>query len=209
MAAKGPSMDLSSFQDIMTCILGILILIILLTGIDASQITVLVATPKEDSADDKTPAFFECRHNQLFFISLKELGEICDKKTEALKDLAQGNESEFLKQAAQSILSYNGFNLDYTYALMGRYVLTPEPEAEGYKMENYPTEDETMWFGSKLAALNPETAFICFFVRPDSFKIFQMARGIAWLKGFNVACELQDPANPIIIGPGGERVLQQ
>ena len=71
-------------------ILGILILIILLTGIDASQITVLVATPKEDSADDKTPAFFECRHNQLFYISLKELGEICDKKTEVLKDLSQG-----------------------------------------------------------------------------------------------------------------------
>ena len=209
MAAKGPSMDLSSFQDIMTCILGILILIILLTGIDASQITVLVATPKEDTADDKTPVFFECRGNALYYISLAELSEVCDKKTEDLKDRTAGNEAEFLKQAAQTILSYNGFNLDYTYALMGRYVLTPDPDAEGYKMDNYPVEDDTMWFGSKLAALNPETSFICFFVRPDSFKMFQMARGIAWLKGFNVACELQDPGNPIIIGPGGERVLQQ
>ena len=209
MAAKGPSMDLSSFQDIMTCILGILILIILLTGIDASQITVLVATPKEDTADDKTPVFFECRGNALYYISLAELGEACDKKTEELRDRTAGNEAEFLKQAAQTILSYNGFNLDYTYALMGRYVLTPDPDAEGYKMENYPVEDETMWFGSKLAALDPQTAFVCFFVRPDSFKMFQMARGIAWLKGFNVACELQDPGNPIIIGPGGERVLQQ
>ena len=183
MAAKGPSMDLSSFQDIMTCILGILILIILLTGIDASQITVLVATPKEDTADDKTPVFFECRGNALYYISLAELSEVCDKKTEDLKDRTAGNEAEFLKQAAQTILSYNGFNLDYTYALMGRYVLTPDPDAEGYKMDNYPVEDDTMWFGSKLAALNPETAFICFFVRPDSFKMFQMARGIAWLKG--------------------------
>ena len=209
MAAKGPSMDLSSFQDIMTCILGILILIILLTGIDASQITVLVATPKEDTADDKTPVFFECRGNALYYISLAELSEVCDKKTEDLKDRTAGNEAEFLKQAAQTILSYNGFNLDYTYALMGRYVLTPDPDAEGYKMDNYPVEDDTMWFGSKLAALNPETSFICFFVRPDSFKMFQMARGIAWLKGFNVACELQDANNPIIIGPGGERVLQQ
>ena len=33
--ASGPSMDLSSFTDIMTCVLGILVLIILLTGIDA------------------------------------------------------------------------------------------------------------------------------------------------------------------------------
>ena len=107
------------------------------------------------------------------------------------------------------MLTYNGFNLDYTYALMGRYVLTPDPDATGDTLATYPSVDETTWFGSKLAALNPETAFICFFVRPDSFRIFQMARGIAWLKGFNVACELQDPGNPIIIGPGGERVLQQ
>ena len=51
--ASGPSMDLSSFTDLMTCILGVLVLIILLTGIDASQITVLVATPKEMTSDDK------------------------------------------------------------------------------------------------------------------------------------------------------------
>lgn len=64
--ASGPAMDLSSFTDLMTCILGVLVLIILLTGIDASQITVLVATPKEMQGDDKSPVFFECRKNQLF-----------------------------------------------------------------------------------------------------------------------------------------------
>ena len=73
MASKGPAIDLSSFTDLMTCILGVLVLIILLTGIDASQITVLVATPKEITADDKSAVFFECRKNQLFQISLEEM----------------------------------------------------------------------------------------------------------------------------------------
>lgn len=209
MAAKGPSMDLSSFQDIMTCILGILILIILLTGIDASQITVLVATPKEDASDDKKPVFFECRGNALFSISLDELAAACDAKTEELKVQTGGNEAEFLKQAAQTILSFNGFNLDYTYALMGRYVLSPDYTAAGYVIENMKAENDSTWYGTRLAALDPETKFLCFFVRPDSYKSFQQARSLAWLRGFNVACELQDERNPIMIGPGGERVLQQ
>ena len=72
-ASSGPAMDLSSFTDIMTCILGVLVLIILLTGIDASQITVLVTTPKELSGDDKSPVFFECRNKMLFHISPDEL----------------------------------------------------------------------------------------------------------------------------------------
>lgn len=116
--ASGPAMDLSSFTDLMTCILGVLVLIILLTGIDASQITVLVATPKEMSSDDKSPVFFECRKNQLFSISIEELKKACDEKTKELQEKVQGDETEFLKQASQTILEINGQKLDYTYALM-------------------------------------------------------------------------------------------
>ena len=146
--ASGPSMDLSSFTDIMTCVLGILVLIILLTGIDASQITVLVATPKEITGDDKSAVFFECRKNQLFQISLEEMKKACDAKTEELREKAKNDQNEFLKIAAQTMLDVDGQRLDYTYALMGKYVLLPNLEAEGYAFERYLQENETMWFGS-------------------------------------------------------------
>lgn len=209
MAAKGPAMDLSSFMDIMTCILGILILIILMTGIDASQITVLVSTPKEGLGDDKSPVFFECRNKQLFHISLDELKRACDEKTKQLQERVANNEDEFLKQAAQTTIDLDGQRLDYTYALLGKYVLTPIPDAEGYKFERYLRETDQMWYGSRLAAMNPEDQFVCFLVRPDSFKIFQQARALAWMRGLNVACELQDANNPIMIGPGGDRIYMQ
>ena len=207
--ASGPQMDLSSFTDLMTCILGVLVLIILLTGIDASQITVLVATPKEMQADDKSPVFFECRKNQLFQISIEELKKACDAKTEELREKVNGDETEFLKQAAQTMLELDGQKLDYTYALMGKYVLLPIPEAEGYKLESQKNETPDKWYGSRLAAIDPETQFICFLVRPDSYRIFQRARNLAWIKNLNVACELQDEKNPIMIGPGGERMYMQ
>lgn len=209
MAAKGPAIDLSSFTDIMTCILGVLILIILLTGIDASQITVLVATPKEMTGDDKSPVFFECRKNQLFQVSLEELKKQCDAKTEELRERVKGDENEFLKQAGQTVMELDGQRLDYTYALLGKYVMQPIPEAEGYKFERYLDENDQMWFGSRLAKINPDTQFICFFVRPDSYKVFQQARSLAWIRNINAACELLDEKDPIMIGPGGDRLYSQ
>ena len=209
MASKGPAIDLSSFTDLMTCILGVLVLIILLTGIDASQITVLVSTPKEGLGDDKSPVFFECRNKQLFQISIDELKKACDAKTEELKERVAGDQTEFLKQAAQTSMELEGQRLDYTFALLGKYVLTPVPDAKGYVMERYLRETDEMWYGSRLAKINPETQFVCFLVRPDSFKIFQQARALAWLRGISVACELQDEKNPIMIGPGGDRIYMQ
>jgi hypothetical protein len=207
--AKGPELDLSSFTDILTCILGILILIILLTGIDASQIQVLVSTPKEHTGDDKSPVFFECRNQSLFHISLDGIKQAVDAKTEAIRENVQNNEAEFLKAASQTQMEIEGQRLDYTYALMGRYVLFPIPEASGYQFEKFLEETDEMWFGSRLAALDPQTQFICFFVRPDSFKVFQQARALAWLRGFDVSVELQEEKNPIMIGPGGDRLYVQ
>jgi hypothetical protein len=207
--AKGPELDLSSFTDILTCILGILILIILLTGIDASQIQVLVSTPKEHTGDDKSPVFFECRNQSLFHISLDGIKQAVDAKTEAIRENVQNNEAEFLKAASQTQMEIEGQRLDYTYALMGRYVLFPIPDASGYQFEQFLEEKDTMWYGSRLASLDPQTQFICFFVRPDSFKVFQQARALAWLRGFDVSVELQEAKNPIMIGPGGDRLYVQ
>ena len=207
--ASGPSMDLSSFTDLMTCILGVLVLIILLTGIDASQITVLVATPKEMTSDDKSPVLFECRSNQLFQISVDELKKAVDMKTEEIREKVQSDPNEFLKLAGKSFLEVEGQQVDYTFALTGKYVLTPIPGAQGYKFERFMDETDQMWFGSRLAVINPETQFLCFFVRPDSYKVFQQARSLAWMKNINVSCELLDEKDVIRLGPGGERVLPQ
>lgn len=209
MANQGPAMDLSSFTDIMTCILGILVLIILLTGIDASQITVLVSTPKELTSDDKSPVLFECRDNQLFSISVEELKKAVDAKTEELRVRVQSDQSEFLKLAGQSFIEVEGQRIDYTFALTGKYVLMPIPEAQGYRFDNYRNETDQMWFGSRLAAIQPETQFICFLVRPDSYKVFQQARAVSWVRGINVSCELLDEKDVIRLGPGGDRIFAQ
>ena len=211
MAQKGPSMDLSSFQDIMTCILGILILIILLTGIDASQIVMLVATPRQDPNDDRRPVLFECRNNQLFRIDAEKLKKICDEKNNEIFENVNGDKNEYLKQVSTTTIKVDGQRLDFALSLTGRYLLYPDDSAEGYTLpEKVRDETADMWFGSQLASLDPTKQFICFFVRPDSFTTFQKARSLAWLRDFSIACELQQPRNPIILGDmSGELVLPQ
>lgn len=207
---QGPSIDLSSFLDIMTCVLGILILIILLTGIDASQIQVLVATPKELSGDTRSPVFFECRNEQLFEIDYQGFKDAVDKKIEELWEKVQHNEEEFIRESAVTYITVGGYQLDFTQAMIGKYALRQVKDAQGYKLEGaLSQETPDKWFGGRLAAIDPETQFICFFVRPDSFSLFQKARSLAWQRDINASCELLAPNDPIIFGPGGNKVTVQ
>lgn len=208
--SKGPQMDLSSFLDIMTCMLGILILIILLTGLDAADIKVLVPTPRENTDNDKRPVFFECRNDSLFLISIDEIKKAVDEKTEEILARVNNDEGEFLKESASTKIKLGGYLLDYSYSHVGKYALSILPDAEGYKFGNYKTELETEgWYGSIIKSIDPATQFLVFFVRPDSYEVFKKARSLAWPKNIDVSCEIMDPRNPIILGFGGRVVKPQ
>ena len=210
MAAKGPSMDLSSFQDIMTCILGILILIILLTGIDASQIVVLVATPRQANAsDDRKPVLFECRDNQIFAVERDKIEDACEKRAAKIFADVGENENEFLKRASTEFVQVGAYRIDFGLSMTGTYLLSPIPSVKGFKFQNYKEEQTSGWFSDELSKYDPEKDFICLFVRPNSYDVFQRARAVAWLKGFSIACELLQEREPVKLGVGGARVLAQ
>jgi hypothetical protein len=179
-------------------------------GMVTNQITVLVSTPREATGMDKSPVFFECRNRQLFSITPERLRKACDEKTAELRKAADGDETRFLHKAAGTTIEMDGFRLDYTYALMGRYALTPLKDACGYEFQKqFLDETDDMWFGSRLAALDSEKQFLCFYVRPDSLQIFQQARALAWMKNLDVTCELLEENEPILIAPGGSRIMEQ
>ncbi len=176
-------------------------------GPDSNPITVLVADPKSVEEEPKSPVSFECRNQQLFFIDLAVLKKACEEKTTELRSQANNDENEFLKLAGQTTLDVNGQCLDYTYSLMGKYVMMPVPNAKGYSLHDSQSETDDMWFGAKLAALDPKEQFICLFVRPDGDTIFQQARAVALQKDFNVTCERLDEKEPIRLGSAGERIF--
>ena len=172
-------------------------------GIFSNTITVRVATAKEIPGDSSEPVYFECRQHQLFSISLDRLAQAVQSKTTELKAAANGDETQFLKSAAMSTLEVDGHQIDFTYALINQYVLTPLPDAKGYAFADGLKETDDMWFGSQLAQLDPHTQSLFFFVRPDSYKTFQQARTLALQKNFTVNCELLNEIEPIRLCSGG------
>lgn len=205
---RGNSVNLDSFLDLMTCELGILILMILLTGIDASQIKVLIPTPMEQESD-KRALFIECRDNQLYFISLEDITKMANDRLKELAEQSKGDNKLFLEKLAVTKLQTDSYNVDLSFALIGQYALQPRADVPGYVLKDLYGEKESDWYGKILSQMNPDEEIITFLVRDDSFEVFKKARALAWLRNIQASCELMDVADPIKFGLGGQRSLLQ
>ncbi len=205
---RGNAVNLDSFTDIMTCMLGILILMILLTGIDASQIKVLVPTPIAVEVD-KRPIFVECRNNQLFLVPLEDLRELANTRLEELAQQSQGDNRAFIENLANAYVEKDGYIADLSFSLIGQFALKPKSGFEGYVIENMSAETGEHWFGKILLSLDPNEEMLVFLVRDDSFLMFKRARALAWTWNIDASCELLDVNDPLRFGLGGSQALVQ
>lgn len=205
---RGAAVNLDSFLDLMTCMLGILILMILLTGIDASQIKVLVPTPMEHPTD-KRVTFIECRDNQLFLVSLDEINRLANDALKKLVDASKGDQKRFIESLSTAFVETDSYRIDLSFSLIGQYALRPKEGVEGYVIENVNKEKDTDWFGQIVSRMNPEEEILTFLVRDDSYNIFKKARAIAWMKQVQASCELLDMNEPLKFGLGGSRSYAQ
>ena len=205
---RGSSVNLDSFLDIMTCMLGVLMLIILLTGIDASQIKVLIPTPMEH-ATDKKPVFIECRNNEMFRVNVGELQKLAQETLKTFSESAKGDSAQMLRGLTEAKVETEEFRVDLTYSLLGQFAIYPVPEAKGYALVDATKERETDWYGRILTGLNREQEMLTFLVRDDSYEVFKRARSLAWNQKIEVSYELLDTAAPIKFGLGGSRSLAQ
>lgn len=207
------SINLDSFLDIMTCLVGVLVLIIILTSIDASQTKVLVPTPMAH-VTGKRRVFIECRDNKLYHIDLDEINNSVQKKFEEIDADAEGNASDILAKVENLDAETDSYIIDLSYALVGQVALAPKDDVEGQSLDNVnfqSIESLTIggWLEELLRELEPESDIITFLVRDDSFDVFKKARALAWLLKIQCSYELMDVDDPIKFGLGGTLSLAQ
>lgn len=206
--ARGASVRLDSFLDIMTCLVGVLVLIIMLTGIDASQIEVLIPTPLGHPTNLK-PIFIECRNDMLYVVPFEELREKTLRAVEEISREAQGDTVRVLQSLAERKVHTDYYDVDLSYALSGQFGIVPVEGKEGYRLESIETETPDKWFGRILAGIDPKREMLTFLVRDDSYAVFKRARALAWHKKVEVAYELVDQGAVVRFGLGGELILAQ
>lgn len=203
----------NSFIDIMTCLSGILMLIILLVIMQIQEVRVLIPTPMEYQSG-KAPVFVECRNDRLYRVQMDQIkekieaavSELTRKATDAEGRL---NQREFLKQLGLLQVTEGGHLIDLSYYLMGQYALRPGEGVEGYPLTDIKKEKETDWFGSLLASVDKEREMITFIVRDDSFEVFRNARSLAWIANIEVSWYLVSATEPIKFGLSGEEPISQ
>lgn len=205
---RGNAVNLDSFLDLMTCMLGIIILMILLTGIDASQIKVLVPTPMEQPTD-KRPIFVECRNNELFLVPIEDITRMVYDEMGALAEKAKGDQAAFAELLEKAVVKTDSHQVDLAFALINQFALQPLPGVSGYRLESVSREMDTDWFGKILKGVKKDEEIITFLVRDDSYTVFKRARALAWIANVQVSCELLDVKDPIIFGMGGTRSMAQ
>lgn len=208
MSSRGASVNLDSFLDIMTCLVGVLVLIIILTGLDAAQIRVLIPTPMEYDSD-KRPIFIEARNNQLFRIPLAEFQEMAETNLREVSRQAGGNLEQLLQLIQKLKVGTDYYELDLSYFMVGQYGVRPIEGVAGYPLTHWDRESPRDWYGGILASMNKEEEMLTFFVRDDSYDVFKRARHLAWHQDVDVSYELLDVNEPIKFGLLGQRSRPQ
>ena len=201
-----------AFNDILTCLAGILILVIIMVVIDSKQNNILIPTPIEQSSL-KDPVYIEVSSKgTLFQIPVKELDRMAMDKLGEVAKIHSGDRYKMLRSlsSASNKVGNADYEVDLLSKLTGNIVLRPKPDAVGHLLPTNislgSTDDvEMQWYKSVLSSIDNTNQYLSFIVRStdESYKSFKRARALAWLNGTQVAYALLENTELIEFGFGG------
>ncbi|MFT5123471.1 MAG: hypothetical protein ACI9TH_001740 [Kiritimatiellia bacterium] len=211
---KPPKTADEAFNDILTCLAGILILIIILVVLDSKQTKILIPTPIEQESDYE-PVYLEISaRGQIFNIPVQELDALAMKKIADVASATNADQYKMLQQLSSESnrVGNADYEIDLLSKLTGNILLRSKPEAVGHIMPSNITEGtELEWYNGVLNSINKSNQYISFIVRStdDSYRAFKKARALAWLSGVRVAYGLLENTEPIEFGFGGSTLNVQ
>lgn len=209
---KQEQSQFNPFVDILTCLAGVMILIIILVVIEAKESKILVPTPIKDSQEIKQPYYIEVDKDGFFFpIPLEELQNLVNVKLKEVSEKAAGDPTELLKLLGQVEVGNENFNIRVPNALTQNLVLEKVKGAQGLELAQVTTFGGSDWFSQLLEGLDKETHMLVFIVRANdvSFQAFKRARAMAHLQNAKVAYEVISLRDPLRFGFGGEWSIPQ
>lgn len=196
--AKGPSVNLDSFLDILTCLQGVLILVIISTGIDAAQTKVLIPTPIERQSTKK-PYYMECRGDLVYPMDVAGLAREARSKISQMTAAAAGDQMKMLQNLTEARVMNDYYEVDLSYYMLGQLVIKPRKDngGPGYALEERSTMGTDNFMTRAMKELDPKNDRIVLVVRDDSFNVFKVAQRLAFLAKLEVAVQIYDVREPL------------
>ncbi|PPS44789.1 hypothetical protein [Chroococcidiopsis sp. TS-821] len=221
-----PTQNLDSFLDILTNTVGVLMFVGLFVSVVAVQSATIVRTPLV-SDSDKSPQFFEVRGNKVIpldhatvnreFTDFSNSLPSCNEPELPLDldiysyQYYQQQLQEYRNCLAHKIAQVKNFRVQTSHYqvrinLNSSLGLIYEPLSNESGESIQELAQVSSEFHSLLKTWNPQTDYLAFIVRPDSFAAFRRAREIAWQKGFDVGWEPMQQDVPIEFSSQGRAV---
>jgi hypothetical protein len=172
--------SLDSFLDIVTNVVGVLVLVAMVTVVSAGKISVPSgATAATAAKPTATRLLFECSHDEVFFVDeegnglrvLEQASHVGPRPTRnALAEMLEEND---VGDATHRV------HVDTTEATLS-WVYTLRPDARGERASDIDQE------GSDFRRRLEGGGFAYFVVHDDSFEVFKKARDLARARGIAV-----------------------
>ena len=195
MAKKDNSsaVNLDSFLDVLTCLQGILMLVIIATGIDAAQTKVLIPTPIE-RISTKEPIYLECRGNLLFPMDVAEMSSQARMTMMTISQQAEGDQTRLMQQLSGARVTNDYYEVDLTYYLLGQLVIKPRADstAQGFELGERSTFSTDNYMVRLLKEFDKDKKRIVLIVRDDSFQVFKVAQRLSFLAQAELGVEIYD-----------------
>ena len=195
---SGPSINLDSFLDVLTCLQGILMLVIISTGIDAAQTKVLIPTPMERQSN-KNPMYLECRGNLIYPMDVASLAKDARTRMSQLVLQAAGDQIKMMQGMTETRVFNDYYEVDLSYYLLGQLVIKPRGDstAQGFELEERSTFSTDNFMVRTLKTMDPEKDRIVLVVRDDSFQVFKVAQRLSFLAKMELTVEIYDVREPL------------
>jgi len=179
---------LDSFLDIVTNVIGFLVLVALMAAIGSQNMSVLLGTPIVRAPPaGATRVLFECRHNRILRIDEDKINQSIH---ECLRQRGPAGDSKLgiseipalLQQADAGDVSYRvraEVRRDGTSANEPKLDLIYEPRAAQQGESIEASRQAASAYVKCVRSLDAKKHFAYFIVRQDSFEVFREARKIA------------------------------
>lgn len=220
------SQNLDSFLDVLTNTVGVLVFISLFVYLVAAQATTTIRTPLVTKSDKKA-RFFEVRDQRVNYLYGEEVNSQLEKLASSLPTCYEPEIPDYIdpslyryylnrfddyricrNKILEAVKNFQTTNKYYNVRLVGEHMVY-EPKSSVNGETSAELSKDNSEFQTILKDINPETEFLAFIVKADSYEAFRAARQEAWDKGFDVGWEPQTVDTELafrIFGSGGRTI---
>ena len=168
---RSTSISMDSFLDIVTNVVGVMVLIAVLTVLISRDISITLGTPVlHKPPREAQPVYFECRRNRIVPIdprsAMENVRTFARKHGDSIREL---NENDVGNRYYR--LKFEGYRLVYK----------PRAEVQGETGVDLARPGSN--YVEALTACQSDSHYPYFMVREDSFEVFRLARKIARARG--------------------------